>query len=98
MNHQLFNNSFNVLARRQAKPGHFMWVNWRHILRHACLRCGREFEENLSADLGRWLVAHLDLPLLPVFQVIWGKPNEWQLPGDQGSEPHLTTTSNTKTP
>ena len=57
--------------------------NWRHVLRHACLGCGREFEENLPADLGGWLVAHLDRPLLPVFQVIWGKRNEWQPPGDQ---------------
>ena len=22
--------------------------NWRHLLRHACLGCGRAFEENLS--------------------------------------------------
>ena len=27
MKHQLFNNSFYVLARGQAKPGHFVWVN-----------------------------------------------------------------------
>ena len=72
--------------------------NWRHVLRHACLGCGREFEENLHADLGGWLVAHLDRPLLPVFQVIWGKRNGWKPPGDQGSEPHLPTTSDTKTP
>ena len=72
--------------------------HWRHVLRHACLGCGREFEENLSAVLGGWLVAHLDRPLLPVFQVIWGKPNEWQPPGDQGSEPHLPSTRDTMTP
>jgi hypothetical protein len=72
--------------------------NWRHVLCHACLGCGREFEENLHADLGEWLVAHLDRPLLPGFQVIWGKPNEWQPPGDQGSEPHLHSTGDTKTP
>jgi hypothetical protein len=46
--------------------------------------CGREVEETLSGDLGGWLVAHLDRPLLPCLQVIWGKPNEWQPPGDQG--------------
>ena len=57
--------------------------NWRHVLRHACLGCGRVFEERLSGDLDRWLVAHLDRPLLPVFQVIWGKPNRWEPPGDQ---------------
>jgi hypothetical protein len=57
--------------------------HWRHVLRHTCLGCGREFEENLHADLGGWLVAHLDRPLLPRLQVIWGKPNEWQPPGDQ---------------
>ena len=41
-------------------------------------------DKNLPADLDKWLVAHLDRPLLPVFQVIWGKPNKWQPPGDQG--------------
>jgi hypothetical protein len=56
--------------------------NWRHILRHACLGCRRRFEENVPSDLGRWLVSHLDPPLLPGFQVIWGKPNKWQPPGD----------------
>src|SRR5262249_34801570 len=40
-------------------------------------------EENLHADLGGWQVTHLDRPLLPGFQVIWGKLNEWQPPGDQ---------------
>jgi hypothetical protein len=54
--------------------------NWRYVLRHACLACGRQFEENLTADLGKWLVAHLDWPLLPGFQMIWGKPNKWQPP------------------
>jgi hypothetical protein len=58
--------------------------HWRHVLRPACLGCEREFEERLSGDLGGWLVTHLDRPLLPVFQVIWGKPNEWEPPGDQG--------------
>jgi hypothetical protein len=58
--------------------------NWRHVLHHACLGCGRQFEENLPADLGRWLVAHLDRPLLPGFQVIWGKPNKLQPPEPGG--------------
>jgi hypothetical protein len=52
--------------------------NWRYVLRHACLGCGRQFEENRTADLGGWLVAHLDRPLLPGFEMIWGKPNKWQ--------------------
>lgn len=29
MNHQSFNNSFNILARGQAKPGHVVLVNGR---------------------------------------------------------------------
>ena len=71
--------------------------NWRHVLRHACLGCRRQFEENIPSDLGRWLVAHLDRPLLPDFQVIWGKPVKWQPPSDQVSESAWRSTSDTKT-
>jgi hypothetical protein len=72
--------------------------NCRHALRHVCLGCRRQFEKNIFADLGRWLVAHLERPLLPGFQVIWGKPVKWQPPNEQVSEPELGSTTNTKTP
>jgi hypothetical protein len=56
--------------------------NWRARFILLCPECRRQFEENIPSDLGRWLVAHLDWPLLPSFQVIWGKPNKWQPAGD----------------
>ena len=70
--------------------------NWRYVLRHACLGCGREFEESLPADPDRWLATHLDRPLLPAFQMIWGKPNKW-LPPD-GWESEWRSTGGAKTP
>jgi hypothetical protein len=71
-----------------------MFNGW-HVLRHACLGCRRQFEENPTSDLSGWLMAQLERPVLPGFQVIWGKPNKWQPPGWSARS---RSTGDTKTP
>jgi hypothetical protein len=56
--------------------------SWRARFIRLCPECGRQCEENVPPDLGRWLVAHVDRPL-PGFQWVWGKVVNWQPPGDE---------------
>ena len=59
-------------------------VNRRHSLLCICPECRRRFEDSTDSDLGRWLVAHLNGPLLPGFQQVWGKVVKWQPPVKPG--------------
>jgi hypothetical protein len=68
-------------------------LNLRHSFHRMCLECRRLFEDSSPPDLAKWLVAHLDKPLLPGFQQVWGKVVKWQPPSD-----HMLSGGDTKTP
>ncbi len=64
---------------------------------HACGRCQRRFQDDSidRFDVERWLLSNLDAEVLPDFILWMGKPVPWKPPP---SEPHLRSTSETKTP
>jgi hypothetical protein len=52
--------------------------NWRDRFVRFCPECQRLFEDGCPSDLGKWVVANLDEPLLPGFQRVWGKVVKWK--------------------
>jgi hypothetical protein len=80
----------------------FPWsgmFNRRPLFIHVCGRCRRLFEDRSVKDVPRWMVANLDAEVLPDFDMAWGNLVKWKPPlGDQGSEPPLCSTSDTKAP
>jgi hypothetical protein len=49
--------------------------------------------------VGKRIVKNLDVEVWPDYEMVWGNLVKWKPPpGDQGSEPHLRSTSDTKAP
>jgi len=79
----------------------FPWsgmFNRRPFFIHVCGKCRRLFEDRSVKDVPRWMVANLDAEVWPGFDMVWGNQVKWKPPlSDQGSEPPLRNTSDTKT-
>ena len=54
--------------------------NRRPFFIHACGRCRRSFEDHSVRDVPRWMVANLDVEVLPYFIMMWNRLVKWEPP------------------